>query len=169
MAFVTLEDMHSSVEIIVFSNLYGGAEQLLFEDSAVLVQGRLQKDEQSIRVIAEDIIPMEKAEESWTASIHLHLDISQTDRDILLNLQNTLVRYPGNCRAYLHLRDPQGTDTVISLSERLRCQPGPHLTQDVNRLLGYKAVETMCSTGSPAVSNNMLKRNGRGGFKYNGG
>ena len=168
MAFVTLEDMHSSVEIIVFSNLYGGAEHLLFEDSSILVQGRLQKDEQSIRVIAEDIIPMDKAEESWSASIHLHLDISQTDREILLNLQNTLVRYPGTCRAYLHLRDPQGTDTVISLSERLRCQPGPHLTQDVNRLLGYKAVETTCSIGSTTVSNNMVKRNGRGGFKYNG-
>ena len=165
---MTLEDMHSSVEIIVFSNLYGGAEHLLFEDNAILVQGRLQKDEQSIRVIAEDIIPMDKAEQSWTASIHLHLDISQTDRELLLNLQNTLARYPGTCRAFLHLRDPHGTDTVISLSESLRCQPGPHLIQDVNRLLGYNAVETMCSNGSPTVSNNMVKRTGRGGFKYNG-
>ncbi len=170
MAFVTLEDMHGSVEIIVFSNLYVIAEPMLFEDNAILVQGRLQKDEQSVRVIAEDIIPIDKAEEAWTASIHLHLDISLTDRETLLNLQDILLRYPGSCRTFLHLRDPQGADTVISVSERIRLQPGPHLTRDVNRFLGYDAVETMCNTGASMASTNLMKRNGRrGSRRYNGG
>ena len=170
MAFVTLEDMHGSVEIIVFSNLYVIAEPMLFEDNAILVQGRLQKDEQSIRMIAEDIIPIDKAEEAWTASIHLHLDISRTDRETLLNLQDILLRYPGSCRTFLHLRDPQGADTVISVSEQIRLQPGPHLTRDVNRFLGYDAVETMCNTGASVASNNLMIRNGRrGSRRYNGG
>ena len=168
MAFVTLEDMHGSVEVIVFSNLYAAVEDLLFDDNAILVQGRLQKDEQSIRVIGEDIIPIDKAEEVWTASVHLHLDVSRTDRETLLGLQNTLLKYPGSCRAFLHLRDPQGTDTVISLSERIKLQPGGRLTRDVNRLLGYNAVETMCSKGAPAASARASKRNGRGGFRTNG-
>ncbi len=168
MAFVTLEDMHGSVEVIVFSNLYAAVEDLLFDDNAILVQGRLQKDEQSIRVIGEDIIPIDKAEEVWTASVHLHLDVSRTDRETLLSLQNTLLKYPGSCRAFLHLRDPQGTDTVISLSERIKLQPGGRLTRDVNRLLGYNAVETMCSKGAPAASASASKRNGRGGFRTNG-
>jgi DNA polymerase-3 subunit alpha len=163
MAFVTLEDMHGSVEIIVFSSLYADTEHLLFEDNTVLVQGRLQKDEQSVRVIAEDLIPMDKAEETWTASIHFHLDVSQTDRETLLSLQNTLLRYPGSCRAFLHLRDPLGTDTVISLPEEVRLQPGVHLKREVNRLLGYSAVETTCTTGVPSVSKNPPYRNGRGG------
>ncbi len=169
MAFVTLEDMHGSVEIIVFSNLYAVAEPMLFEDNAILVQGRLQKDEQSIRVIAEDIIPIDKAEEAWTASIHLHLDVSRTDRETLLNLQDILLRYPGSCRTFLHLRDSQGADTVISVSEQIKLQPGPHLTRDVNRFLGYDAVETMCNTGVSLASNNSMKRNGgRGSRRYNG-
>ena len=169
MAFVTLEDMHGSVEIIVFSNLYAVAEPMLFEDNAILVQGRLQKDEQSIRVIAEDIIPIDKAEEAWTASIHLHLDVSRTDRETLLNLQDILLRYPGSCRTFLHLRDSQGADTVISVSEQIKLQPGPHLTREVNRFLGYDAVETMCNTGVSLASNNSMKRNGgRGSRRYNG-
>ena len=40
---------------------------LLVEDNAILVQGRLQKDEQSIKVIADAIIPMNKAEETSRA------------------------------------------------------------------------------------------------------
>lgn len=168
MAFVTMEDMHGSVEIIVFSNLYASAEQMLYEDNAILVQGRLQKDEQSIRVIAEDIIPIDKAEEVWTASIHLYLNVSQTDRETLVQLQNTLSRHPGSCRTFLHLRDSHGTDTVISMSERTKLQPGPGLTCDVNRLLGYDAVETMCNTGTSAASQHIMNRNGRGGTRYNG-
>ena len=45
----------------------------------VLIQGQVQKDEQSVKILAEKVVPMDKAEETWTASIHLNLEISRTD------------------------------------------------------------------------------------------
>ncbi|MDZ7580017.1 MAG: hypothetical protein U5R30_05190 [Deltaproteobacteria bacterium] len=167
MAFVTVEDMQGAVEAIVFSALYAGAGDLIAADNAILIQGRLQKDEQSIKVIADVIIPMNKAEETWTASIHFHLEMTRTDRDVLERLQETLLQYPGSCRAFLHLRDPQGTDTVISLPERIKLQAGSLLTREVNRLLGYHAVETVCSAAT-AVSNAGSNRNGHKGYGSNG-
>ncbi len=167
MAFVTVEDMQGAVEAIVFSALYAGAGDLIAADNAILIQGRLQKDEQSIKVIADVIIPMNKAEETWTASIHFHLEMTRTDRDVLERLQETLLQYPGSCRAFLHLRDPQGTDTVISLPERIKLQAGSLLTREVNRLLGYHAVETVCSVAT-AVSNTGSNRNGHKGYGSNG-
>jgi DNA polymerase-3 subunit alpha len=165
MAFVTLEDLHGGVEVIVFSSVYASAAELLFEDNAVLVQGRLQKDEQAVKVIAETLIPVDKAEAAWTACIHLHLDITRADRKLLVKLQEALLRHPGSCRTVLHLRGPEGTDTVIAASERFKLQPGEMLTREVNTLLGYNAVETVCNT---AGRNDPATVNGRREFPSNG-
>jgi len=159
MAFVTVEDMHGSIEAVVFSRVFAAAAELLFEDNPILVQGRIQKDEQSVKVIAETIIPMEKAEELWTASVHLHLDMSRTDRQLLLRMEETLGRHPGSCRAFIHLRHPGGTDTVVALPERTRLQAGVALARDINGLLGYNAVETVCGTACTLETNG--KPNGR--------
>jgi DNA polymerase-3 subunit alpha len=131
------------------------------------VQGRLQKDDQSVKLIADSIIAMDRAEEQWTASIHFHLDVTRTDRVMLLELQQTLAHHPGGCRAFIHLRDPQGAETVIALPEQLRLQAGATLTRAVNGLLGYAAVETVCSPVAVTVA---AASNGNGGkgFVRNG-
>lgn len=153
MAFVAVEDMHGAIEVVVFSRIFANTAELLFEDNPVLVQGRVQKDEQSVKVIAESIIPMDKAEEFWTASIHLHLDVTHTDRQLLVRLEETLGRHPGTCRAFIHLRHPEGIDTIIALPERARLQAGTALSRDINGLLGYHAVETVCGTACTADNN----------------
>jgi len=153
MAFVTIDDMHGSIEAVVFSRVFAGTAELLFEDSPILIQGRVQKDDQSVKVIAETIIPMDRAEELWTASIHLHLDTSRTDRQLLTRLEETIGRHPGTCRAFIHLRHPEGTDTVIALPERIRLQAGASLSRDIHALLGYNAVETVCGTACAMDAN----------------
>ena len=77
MGFATIEDLHGAVEVTVFSRVFAAASDLLAEDRTVLVQGQVQKDEQSVKLIAETIIPLEKAEEHWTASVHLSLDLER--------------------------------------------------------------------------------------------
>jgi len=145
MGFATIEDMHGTVEATVFSRVFAAAGDLLTEDRTVLVQGQVQKDEQSVKLIAETIIPLEKAEESWTASVHLNLDLDRTDRAILLQLREVLQRYPGTCKAFLHLRRAACADAVIELAEGFRVKAGPALRQDVGALLGDAALETRCT------------------------
>ena len=144
MAFVTLEDLQGSVEVIVFSSLYVKVYDLLTEDNAILVRGDLQKDENSVKILADTVIPMDKAEETWSTSIHFNLDITRTDKALLEQLKEILKRYPGSCRGYVHLVDPEKTDTIIALSDATKLKAGPPLIREVNRLLGYKAAETIC-------------------------
>jgi DNA polymerase-3 subunit alpha len=145
MGFATIEDLHGAVEVTVFSRLFATASDLLAEDSTVLVQGQVQKDEQSVKMVAETIIPLEKAEEHWTASVHLSLDLERTDRALLLQLREVLERYPGTCKAYLHLRGAAQADAVIEFSEKLRVKASPALRRDVGQLLGVAAMETRCT------------------------
>ena len=144
MAFVTIEDLHGAVEATVFSRVFADVRDLLVEDSPVFIQGQVQKDEQSVKILAEKVVAMNKAEETWTASIHFNVDISQTDRHVLEKLNGILRKYPGTCRAYLHLRSADQTDSIIALPDSLKLRAGGALSREVNELLGYSAVETLC-------------------------
>ncbi len=149
MAFATIEDMNGAMDVTVFSRVYAAVVELLVEDRAVLVYGQVQKDEQSVKLVAESIIPLEKAEESWTASVHVSLDLERADRALLLRLREVLQRHPGTCKAFLHLRSPRRADAVVALPEGLRVKACPSLRRDVGELLGARAVETRCTGVDP--------------------
>jgi len=169
MAFVTIEDMHGAVEAIVFARVFAEARELLAEDRAVLIQGQVQKDEQSVKILADTVIPIENAEEVWAASVHFNLETVRTDREVLTQLHTILERHPGPCPAFLHLRSPENTDSIIALPESLKLQAGSALRREVNSFLGYRAVETHCSAVPPAAALNGLNRGGRKERPFNGG
>ena len=149
MAFVTLEDMNGSVEITVFANLYSVVSDLLAGDVALMVQGEVQKDDTAVKILAEILIPLEKAEETWAATLHVNLDLSRIQRETLLKLRDVMSSHPGGCPAILRLNSPDHTQIVISLPEQLKVKAGSKLKRDIDTLLGYPAVQTDCS---PAVS-----------------
>ena len=169
MAFVTIEDMHGAVEAVVFARVFADARELLVEDHALLIQGQVQKDEQSVKILADTVIPIESAEESWAASVHFNLETSRTDRDTLTQLHGILERHPGPCPAFLHLRSPDNTDSIIALPETLKLKAGGALRREVNKFLGYRAVETHCSAVPSAAALNGLNRNSRKEKPFNGG
>jgi DNA polymerase-3 subunit alpha len=119
----------------------------------------VQKDEQSVKILAEKVIAMDKAEETWTASIHFNLEISRTDRDALEQLNAILKKHSGTCRAYLHLHSPEKTDSIIELPDSMRLKAGGALVREVNELLGYSAVETLCMAAKTEPrQNNRFRR-----------
>ena len=136
MAFAVLEDLNGSVEVVVFPEAFAAAGDLLSEDRAILVQGEVQKDEKAVKIIADTIVPVDQAESTWTASVRLTLDLSRTDRDLLLSLHDLLKRHRGACPAVLALREADRTETVISISDDLKLEVGHALRQDVYRPVG---------------------------------
>ncbi|MDD4073818.1 MAG: DNA polymerase III subunit alpha, partial [Desulfobacterales bacterium] len=152
MAFVTIEDLHGSVEITLFPSVYSRVYDLLQDDTPVLIQGKLQKDEKTAKILADQMIDMEAAEAVWTASIHFNLDITRTDKDLMGKLKGVLKRYPGPCRGFIHLSMPDQTETIISLPDYMTLKAGEKLTSEVNTLVGYPAVETCCSEAEPSTT-----------------
>ena len=56
MAFVTIEDLYGSAEIIVFESVYQSAANLLTVDSIVLVEGRLSiREDEDVKIVARAI------------------------------------------------------------------------------------------------------------------
>jgi DNA polymerase-3 subunit alpha len=164
MAFVTLEDLQGTVEITVFSSLYANVYDLLTDDNTILVRGFLQKDENSVKLLADSIIDIDKAEETWTTSIHFNLDVTRTERAMLESLNAVLKRHPGPCPAFIHLRNPEKTETIIALPDSIKIKAGASLIQEVDRLVGYHAAETVCRPVESSNNNNGNRNGYRNGY-----
>jgi DNA polymerase-3 subunit alpha len=145
MAFVNLEDLNGTVEVVVFPRVYDACVDILVEDTPVLVQGEAQREEKGAKLLAESVILMENAEETWTASVHITIDVTRTGRQVLSELHKLLLEYQGSSSCFLHMQIPGESETTISLPDNLRLNVTPSLTREVNGLLGYPALETQCS------------------------
>ena len=60
MAFVTVEDLYGSTEIIVFDSCYTRSSNSLIADNIVLVEGRLSiREDEDVKIVANTIINFE--------------------------------------------------------------------------------------------------------------
>ena len=140
MAFVTLEDLNGVVEIIVFADLYKNASLLLKGEEPIVVKGRTDAGEESVKIIAGEILPFEQALGKLTTSIHLQVLSSRLGRDDLLAMREIFQDSPGTCPVYLHVLLPEKQEAVIALGEEWKLNSGEQLIRRMKDLLGYEAV-----------------------------
>lgn len=60
MAFVTIEDFTGSIETILFPRVFSRVRGMLSQDSVVVIKGRVQEQEETRRIIGEDLRFLER-------------------------------------------------------------------------------------------------------------
>ena len=140
MAFVTLEDLNGVVEVIVFSDLYKNSSLLLKGEGPIFIKGRVDAGEESVKIIASEVLSFEQAVSKLTTSVHLRLRSEGLRREDLEAIREILQDCRGNCPAVLHLILPGQQEAVIDLGDEWRLNWNDQLVSRVRDLLGYEAV-----------------------------
>jgi DNA polymerase-3 subunit alpha len=140
MAFVTLEDLNGVVEVIVFSDLYKNSSLLLKGEGPIFIKGRVDAGEESVKIIASEVLSFEQAVGKLTTSVHLRLRSEGLRREDLEAVREILQDCRGNCPAVLHLILPGQQEAVIDLGDEWRLNWNDQLVSRVRDLLGYEAV-----------------------------
>ena len=137
MAFVTLEDMVGSVEVIVFPRDYENKKQLLNEDAKVFISGRTSiGDDPAGRLICEQVIPFDEVpKDLWLKFA------DKTEYD---------ARWPEVTEI---LRGSDGHDTVIIYLEKERAKKvlpanwhvaaSTEMTEKLMKIIGEKNVKVV--------------------------
>ena len=104
MAFVTIEDLYGTFDVMLFSKLFTKYKDIVVEDGLVTVKGRISiRDGKTPCVIAESIIPWEKNEENTEVKqdkkVYLRFDTK--DIDIYNNVKKIAATYPGNSQVII--------------------------------------------------------------------
>ena len=92
MAFVELEDLYGTLEIIVFPRIYERCKSLLVQDTLVLVEGRIsQKEEEAAKIICDTVRPLKKY-----GGKKLYIKINtELQPEIMEKLKRILTEYKG--------------------------------------------------------------------------
>ena len=97
MAFVTLEDLAGSVEVVVFPRDFEKNQQYLNEDEKVFIRGRVsEEDEAASKLICEKVIPF-----------------GQTKRELWLQYADKESYLAGERKLFELLGDSDGQDMVV--------------------------------------------------------
>jgi DNA polymerase-3 subunit alpha len=143
MAVVTLEDLEGVCEVIVFPELMARSREILDEDAAVLVSGRVdgQGTEERGRVLAEEIVPLGEVRGRRAQAVAISVEAPGLDAERLVSLRETLHAHGGTVPVVFVLTQPTGFRAEMKPVPEVCVQPGPDLTRAVEAVLGPGSVK----------------------------
>ncbi len=141
MAFVTLQDLSGSCEVVVFPSIYQTAAPLLTQDSMIFVRGKLNARDEAPKVLADEIVPLEEVPKRFTRLVSIDLLTAGLDPNMLTDIQKVLLRHKGKTPVYLSFRDAEGKTSVIDSGDDLRVEAGDPLFLELEKLVGENCVK----------------------------
>ena len=120
MAFITLEDLRGTVEVVVFPRQYATYQSLLREDAKVFIKGTTQISEEESKVICNQIISFEDSrQELWVQFADKEAFFKEEDA-----LKGILTSYPGKNPVVIYCKTERAVnrlrrDYMVSGDENL--------------------------------------------------
>ena len=145
MAVFTLEDAQSNVEVIAFPETYSKAGSLIESGALVLVRGKLERDDETSRVLASEILPLDSVRERVAREVAIRVKMP-ADRELFEALGVVFSRHRGDRRVSFEMEVPQGTASNKPLrvradvSTQIRVHPSATLIAEVEQIVGLGAV-----------------------------
>ena len=118
MAVFMLDDVAGAVEVVVFPETFGKHGSLIEADAMVLVRGKFEKDDESARIVATELMPIAALKERTTREVIIHL-ANKAQRNTLEQLAELLSRHRGDRRVFLEL-DVNGQERPLRVRSRGR-------------------------------------------------
>ncbi|OFW62708.1 MAG: hypothetical protein A2Y74_03685 [Actinobacteria bacterium RBG_13_63_9] len=146
MAFVTIEGLEGSVEMLCFPAVYQENKELLVEDKVVKIRGRVDhKDEAETKFIPMTIEAF--VVRTGLEPLAISVDGDRLPSTVIDDLKDILVRFPGECAVDMYVSTGESARR-LRLGEGFRVNPQAGLFAELKELLGEGCV---CQgNGAPA-------------------
>lgn len=136
-ASASLEDLDGAVEVLFFPNTYELVGQYLAEDTVVAVKGRLDRRDETHRIMAMDMSIVDITVSSARPLV-LTLPVSRCTPPVADRLKEVLTCHPGDCEVRIRLVN--GARTTLLRVNSYRVAATPALMADIKAILGAAAV-----------------------------
>lgn len=142
MAFVDLEDLAASMEVIVFPSLFQQYRELLAEDKIISIKGRLDKKEDVTKLIALEIEELKKGQArqvDGNKALVVRLSTARFQQATLQQLKNILRANPGQTPVIFELVDNDSV-TKLKIGPDFKVRNNNRLIAEIMELLGAGSV-----------------------------
>ena len=157
MAVFTLEDAEGGVEVVVFPETYQRTAALIETGTMVLVRGKLERDDETVRILAVEIAPIEVVRERLSREVAIRVT-RVPDRALFEALGAVFSRHRGDRRVSFEFEvSGAGADSAsvesrrlrvkADVSSQIRVRPSSGLIAEVEAIVGAGAVSLRASGG----------------------
>ncbi len=143
MAFITLDDDTSRLEIAVFSDVYQKYREVLVKDNLIIVEGEVSRDEYSggFKMSANRILNISEARESFARYLQITVKSEQINDEFIEKLQGLLADYrPGTCPVAIDYHH-DNVNAKVALGNKWRIKPTEQMITRLNEMISPEAIE----------------------------
>jgi DNA polymerase III alpha subunit len=147
MAFVQVEDLHASAEMVCFADLYREAAPWLEGEQALLVAARVDRSREEMSLVAEAIEPLEAVLARQVEAIRLESSAVAWDAERLRDFRALAEAHPGGARVRFRLR--LGDGSIAELSSSIGLCWNEEVKQALRGWFGADGVHLRCRPWRP--------------------
>jgi DNA polymerase-3 subunit alpha len=138
MATFVLEDLASAVEVMVFPKTMLSYGELLTGDAIVTVKGRVDRREDSPKLIAMEITRPEVHIDRGPP-VRLRVKVGALTNERVEQLRSIIAAHPGDSPVFVHLHGPE-KETVLRLGDDFCCDARNGLFAELRVLFGADCI-----------------------------
>ena len=143
MCVFMLEDITGSLETVVFPETFSRFGHLAEADAMLVVRGKFEKDDESARLLATEILPIAGLRERVAREVAIRVSMPPHGRDTLEALAEVLSKHRGDRRVSIELEMTNGGGRALRVKAdvaQIRVRPSERLIADVERLCGSGSI-----------------------------
>jgi DNA polymerase-3 subunit alpha len=134
-AQAVLEDLEGAIEVMFFPATYAQVALNIAEDAIVAIKGRTDAREDTIKLIASDLVILDTSE-AQRGPLELRIEATRCTPPLVDRLKDVLRTHPGTTEVHLQVQGKNDLRLVIEY----RVNPSAALMGDLKALLGPAAV-----------------------------
>jgi DNA polymerase-3 subunit alpha len=140
MCVFMVDDAGGSLEVVVFPEAFKQYGHLAEGGRMVCVTGRFERDDESARIIASEIVPIEMVRERLAKSVAISVSMPPHGRDTFEKLLDVLAQHKGDRRVAFVIHEQERHIRVTADVSGIRVRPSERLVSDVERICGAGSV-----------------------------
>jgi DNA polymerase III subunit alpha len=143
MAVFTLEDALGGVEVVVFPDAFAKAAHLIEAGRLVLVRGRLERDDETARILAAEIAPIDAVRERVAREVAIRVAVPPHGRQTFEAVGEVLSRHRGDRKVCLEVElrnQPRPLLVHADVTAQIRVRPSERLVSELEEICGAGSV-----------------------------
>ena len=141
MCVFMLEDTAGSIEVVVFPECFKQCGHLAENGNTLVVKGKFERDDESARIVASEIVPIEMVRERLARKVGITLSTPRHDRDTFLKLWDVIAAHKGDRPLTVTLVDTERHLRVkLDVAPQIKVRPSERLVAEVEKICGNGSV-----------------------------
>jgi DNA polymerase-3 subunit alpha len=136
MAYVTLEDLQGTVEVIVFPDLFKTVGDLIAPERLIRITGTIDRGDKGTKIRGTKIEPLADVQAQTIKRIHIRLPANPDVKERLPRLLDVFKRHPGTTAVSLTFRTESALEAETAPLPHLTVSATEHFVADVEEVLG---------------------------------